>query len=138
MPEPGENGAEQSKWDQPLIIAEPDVQVYLSLLISFDRVHFSFSYYSLNRFHLLICFPKAINICEDDQFLLLGCDGLFDVYTPEEVVTFVKSSMEKYGDAQRCCQVIHILHQRRSRFLQLSYVRCLSFSRLSSCAEPHS
>ena len=64
-------------WDQPLIIAEPDIQV--------------------------------TNITENDQFLLLACDGLFDVFTPEEVVTFVKLNMEDHRDTQRCCQVsVHV------------------------------
>jgi serine/threonine protein phosphatase PrpC len=44
-------------------------------------------------------------ITDEDQFLLLGCDGLFDVYTPEEVVVFVREQMIKHGDAQKCCQV---------------------------------
>jgi len=44
-------------------------------------------------------------ITDNDQFLLLACDGLFDVYSPEEVVKFVKENMEKHGDTQRCCQV---------------------------------
>eukprot|EP01036_Dinobryon_divergens_P027172 gene27172-35897_t len=64
---------DHKNWDQPLIIAEPDVQV--------------------------------TTITEHDQFLLLACDGLFDVYAPDEVVKFVKESMEKHGDTQRCCQV---------------------------------
>jgi protein phosphatase 2C family protein 2/3 len=46
-------------------------------------------------------------LTDQDQFLLLACDGLFDVYTPEEVVSFVKNGMEKHGDTQRCCQVMN-------------------------------
>jgi serine/threonine protein phosphatase PrpC len=44
-------------------------------------------------------------IGDDDQFLLLACDGLFDVFSPEEVVVFVREQMLKHADAQRCCQV---------------------------------
>jgi serine/threonine protein phosphatase PrpC len=73
MPTDGENGNDGASWDQPLIIAEPDI--------------------------------LATTLTDNDQFLLLACDGLFDVFTPEEVVTFVKADMEKHGDAQRCCQV---------------------------------
>ena len=50
---------------------------------------------------------QVVTITEEDQFLLLGCDGLFDVYTPEEVVGFVTEQMTKHGDAQKCCQVGH-------------------------------
>lgn len=50
---------------------------------------------------------KITTITPNDQFLLLGCDGLFDVFTPDEVVRFVKLNMEENNDAQRCCQVSH-------------------------------
>jgi serine/threonine protein phosphatase PrpC len=59
---------DNSQWDQPLIIAEPDLQV--------------------------------MTINENDQFLLLACDGLFDVYTPSEIVKFVTEAMERHGDTQ--------------------------------------
>jgi serine/threonine protein phosphatase PrpC len=65
---------EDSKnWDQPLIIAEPELRI--------------------------------TTITPDDQFLLLACDGLFDVFTPEDVIQFVKTDMESHGDSQKCCQV---------------------------------
>lgn len=48
---------------------------------------------------------QATTITENDQFLLLACDGLFDVFSPEDVVQFVRSNIEKHGDAQKCCQV---------------------------------
>lgn len=63
-----------NNWDQPLIIAEPDVQV--------------------------------VTVSETDQFVVLACDGLYDVFTNEEVVSFVLTQMSQHGDPQRCCQVI--------------------------------
>jgi serine/threonine protein phosphatase PrpC len=48
---------------------------------------------------------QVTTIGDDDQFLLLACDGLFDVFSPEEVVVFVREQMLKHADAQRCCQV---------------------------------
>ena len=82
---PEEGNADGASWDQPLIIAEPDIQ--------------------------------ATTLTDQDQFLLLACDGLFDVFTPDEVVTFVKENMEKHGDAQRCCQNIthEAIRKRNSR-----------------------
>lgn len=69
---------------------------------------------------LLIAEPEIqkVAIGENDQFLLLACDGLFDVYTPEEVVTFVRANMEKHGDTQRCCQVIFFVHN----FIKILFV----------------
>ena len=72
-------------WDQPLIIAEPDIVIE--------------------------------TITKEDQFLLLACDGLFDVFTYDDVVAFVKDNMEKHGDAQRCCQNLthEAIRKRNSR-----------------------
>ena len=55
--------------------------------------------------HRALVSSQATTITENDQFLLLACDGLFDVFSPEEVVTFVKAHVDKHGDAQKCCQV---------------------------------
>lgn len=73
----GDMSGEAKNWDEPLIIAEPDV--------------------------------TATIVTEKDQFLLLACDGLFDVFTGEEIVDFVIRDMEEHSDAQRCCQ--HLTHE---------------------------
>lgn len=67
------NNDGQKNWEQPLVIAEPEVQ--------------------------------CITITENDQFVLLACDGLYDVFKNEEVVDFVLNQMREHGDAQKCCQV---------------------------------
>lgn len=36
-----------------------------------------------------------------DQFVVLACDGIFDVLTSEEVVSNVLEKMKIHGDAQR-------------------------------------
>lgn len=85
------NSDGSNNWDQPLIIAEPDVEVRDDM--------------GARCACLPLSIMQVLNITERDQFLLLACDGLFDVFTPEEVTTFVKENMEKHGDTQRCCQV---------------------------------
>eukprot|EP01042_Synura_sphagnicola_P000462 gene462-489_t len=59
----------------------------------------------------------ATTITPNDQFLLLACDGLFDVFTPEEVVTSVRTFLEKHKDVQKCCQHLtkEAIHKRNSR-----------------------
>ena len=43
----------------------------------------------------------------NDQFLLLACDGLFDVFLEEDdLINFIKNYMLKHGDTQKCCQVL--------------------------------
>ena len=68
----GRYGSDDIPWDQPLVIAEPDIEV--------------------------------TTITENDQFLLVACDGLFDVFSGEDIVQFVKTNMIEHGDAQKCCQ----------------------------------
>lgn len=60
---------------------------------------------------LIIADPeiKVTTISDEDQFLLLACDGLFDVFTNDDLVQFVRRDMEEHGDAQRCCQ--HLTHE---------------------------
>ena len=48
---------------------------------------------------------EVTTLTDEDNFLVLACDGLYDVFTNEEVVTYVKQEMEAHGDCQRCCQV---------------------------------
>ena len=64
----------------------------------------------LNEYPIDYIYPlsdctQATTITPNDQFLLLACDGLFDVFTPEEVVTSVRTFLEKHKDVQKCCQV---------------------------------
>jgi len=49
--------------------------------------------------------------------LLLACDGLFDVFTPDEVVEVVKEEMERHGDVQQACQnlTVQAIQERGSR-----------------------
>jgi protein phosphatase 2C family protein 2/3 len=48
---------------------------------------------------------QTTTLTEDDNFLVLACDGLYDVFTNDEIVSFVKREMESHGDCQKCCQV---------------------------------
>lgn len=77
--------SEDKNWFEPLITAEPDIEI--------------------------------TQITKDDQFLLLACDGLYDVFTEEEIITFVKNDMGDHRDAQRCCQNLthQAIRERNSR-----------------------
>ena len=60
---------------------------------------------------------QVTTITEKDNFLLVACDGLFDVFTGEDVVKFVKENMEEHGDAQKCCHNLthEAIKKRHSR-----------------------
>ena len=61
--------------------------------------------------------PQVTTITENDQFLLVACDGLFDVFTGEDVVKFVRENMLEHGDAQKCCHNLthEAIKKRHSR-----------------------
>lgn len=48
---------------------------------------------------------QVTNLSDDDHFIVLACDGLYDVFGNDEIVSFVKANMEAHGDPQKCCQV---------------------------------
>eukprot|EP00903_Cladosiphon_okamuranus_P008714 g8348.t1 len=56
-------------------------------------------------------------ITPQDEFLVLACDGVFDVLTSEEVVADVYEKMKIHGDAQRCCEDLteKAIVERRTR-----------------------
>ncbi|KAH8052540.1 protein serine/threonine phosphatase [Aureococcus anophagefferens] len=41
---------------------------------------------------------------ESDEFLLLACDGLFDVFSDAEAVAFVRGELADHGDPQRAAE----------------------------------
>lgn len=86
---------------------------YLRIVV--HPLHYLIPYYACAHPHFL--FVQVTTITNDDQFLLLACDGLFDVFTEEEVVEFVKENLEETGDPQKCCEALtdDAINNRNSR-----------------------
>ncbi|CAN0131367.1 unnamed protein product, partial [Discosporangium mesarthrocarpum] len=42
----------------------------------------------------------------DDEFVVLACDGLFDVFSNDEVVEMIREELLKHGDTQRACEYL--------------------------------
>lgn len=60
---------------------------------------------------------EVTTLTSEDNFIVLACDGLYDVFTNDEVVAFVKAEMSLHGDALKCCQNIttEAIKKRNSR-----------------------
>ena len=60
---------------------------------------------------------QIIDILPTDRFLPLACDGLFDVFSEEDVVEFVESELRAHGDVQKCAMAItnEAIRKRNSR-----------------------
>lgn len=88
----------------------------LSHSISLCRLCAS-THLSDNLHNLIAILLQVTTITENDQFLLVACDGLFDVFTGEDVVKFVRENMLEHGDAQKCCHNLthEAIKKRHSR-----------------------
>lgn len=49
---------------------------------------------------------RAIDLEPDDAFLLLACDGLFDVMTNQEACDRAATELASHGDAQRAAEAL--------------------------------
>ncbi|CAN0422994.1 unnamed protein product, partial [Discosporangium mesarthrocarpum] len=47
------------------------------------------------------CIPVWIEVLEYDSFLILACDGIWDVITSQQAVSFVQRRLMAHSDVQR-------------------------------------
>ncbi|XAR49734.1 Phosphoprotein phosphatase [Bertholletia excelsa] len=54
----------------------------------------------------LIAEPEVqhIMLTEDDEFLIVACDGIWDVMSNEEAVHFVRCALRRHDDPQKCAR----------------------------------
>jgi len=57
----------------------------------------SFGDYEFKDYNYITCTPDLIQVrlTQNTDFIVLACDGLYDVFTNEEVVNFINSHIEK-------------------------------------------
>ncbi|KAG5180400.1 phosphatase 2C-like domain-containing protein [Tribonema minus] len=68
---------------------------------------------------LVISEPEftVVQLTPAEDFMVLACDGLFDVFSNVEVVQAVCAEMAVHGDAQKCCESITLraIRERHTR-----------------------
>ncbi|XP_028760060.1 probable protein phosphatase 2C 13 [Neltuma alba] len=68
-----------------------------------------------------------VSLTEDDEFLIIGCDGIWDVMSSQYAVSFVRRGLRRHDDPQQCARdlVKEALHLRTSDNLTVIVI-CLS------------
>ncbi|XP_010518408.1 PREDICTED: probable protein phosphatase 2C 49 [Camelina sativa] len=70
---------------------------------------------------------KQINLTEEDEFLIIGCDGVWDVLTSQEAVSIVRRGLRRHDDPMRCARELVMEALRLNTFDNLTVVVvCLS------------
>ncbi|XP_024362353.1 probable protein phosphatase 2C 57 [Physcomitrium patens] len=45
---------------------------------------------------------QSLVLSEDDEFLLMGCDGLWDVFSNENAISFARKQLQRHNDPELC------------------------------------
>lgn len=70
----------------------------------------------------------------DDEFLLLACDGVFDVLSSQQAVSIVGTELEEHGDVRRAAQAVVRACEGRSEDNITCLVCCFDASRRRAAA----
>ncbi|WOL06701.1 hypothetical protein Cni_G15435 [Canna indica] len=81
-------------------------------------------------------FRQAI-LTEDDEFLIIGCDGIWDVMSSQYAVSIVRRGLRRHDDPERCARELVMEALRLNTFDNLTViVVCFSDEYRSSSASP--
>lgn len=57
---------------------------------------------------------QSRELSEDDEFLLMGCDGLWDVFTNEGAISFARKQLQRHNDPEQCSRELVVEALRRN------------------------
>ncbi|XP_010546591.1 PREDICTED: probable protein phosphatase 2C 22 [Tarenaya hassleriana] len=89
----------------------------------------------------LIAEPEVMKtkLTEEDEFLIIGCDGIWDVFTSQNAVDFARRRLQEHNDPGICSkEVIEEALKRKSRDNMTVVVVCLKAEPPLSLVAPRS
>lgn len=61
-------------------------------------------------------------LTEEDEFLIIGCDGIWDVMTSQHAVSTVRKGLHRHDDPERCAQELAMEAKRLDTFDNLTVI----------------
>ena len=68
-------------------------------------------------------------LTEEDEFLIIGCDGIWDVFRSQNAVDFARRKLQDHNDPAICCKGLVDEAQKRKSSDNVSVVVVCSGSR---------
>lgn len=57
---------------------------------------------------------ESITLSEEDEFLVMGCDGLWEVFTNEGAISFARKQLQRHNDPELCSRELVVEALRRN------------------------
>jgi protein phosphatase PTC2/3 len=75
---------------------------------------------------------QQTTLTEDDEFLIMGCDGIWDVMTSQHAVSIVRQGLHQHDDPERCARELVMEAKRLETADNLTVVVVCFVSELSA------
>jgi len=75
-------------------------------------------------------------LTEEDEFLIIGCDGIWDVMTSQHAVSTVRKGLRRHDDPERCARELAMEAKRLETFDNLTVIVVCFISELSGGPAP--
>lgn len=65
---------------------------------------------------------RQVTLTEDDEFLIIGCDGIWDVMTSQHAVSLVRRGLRRHDDPEQCARELVMEALRLNTFDNLTVI----------------
>lgn len=65
---------------------------------------------------------RQVMLTEEDEFLIIGCDGIWDVMTSQQAVSLVRRGLKRHDDPEQCAKDLVMEALRLNTFDNLTVI----------------